>query len=66
MVAFKTGSVMSKKAIVISKSVGDTEKSDFVGVDAFSILWFNCGNWSKSSMEIGLFCISDKVTRGTK
>jgi hypothetical protein len=38
MVAFKTGSIMSKKAIVVSKSVGDTQKLDFVGVDAFSIL----------------------------
>ena len=48
------------------KICGWHEKLDFVGVDVFSILWFNCGNWSKSSMEIGLFCISDKVTRGTK
>ena len=66
MVAFKTGSVMSEKAIVVLKSVGDTDKSDFVGVDVFSMFWFNGGNWSKSSREIGLSCISGKLTRGTK
>ena len=45
MVAFKTGSVMSKKAIVISKSVGDTEKSDFVELTPFP--------FSGSIVEIG-------------
>jgi len=56
------------KAIVVSKSVDDMEKSDFVGVDAFSMLWFNGGNWSKSPMEIvlSMHIISDKITRGTK